>query len=171
MANYSAQASYKIKDYLGVETSHLIDFVAPEATTITQLQTFVSGYTPVLDAIIDGQIILLTLSLDMNIAGAKSSPVVGNPVEQTGLFNFSQSGVTRKFGIDVPSIANEVIANGKVDLSNADVTAWKDWITAAHSGISVVSAYLLDLVALIDVLLSFRKKRKALNRRSFENAS
>lgn len=169
MANVAVTLAYRLKDYLGdSKSSDGTVLLVPDTTTLATLQTIVNSYTTVLDPVTDAMIDLITLKADMNIVGAKSAPIAdSNPIEQTGLFNFSQAGVSWKYGVDVPAIATAVINNGKIDLG-APVAAFYDWFTAAHSGATPVSKYQLALDTLLDVVLAFRKSRKQVSRTSTE---
>jgi len=165
--------SIEITDAEGVTASSPIYLNVPSTVTVADLTTLAGEYMTLLDAIIDGQITGATYHI-VPAAGAftglKSAPVAGSNVESTGLFNFSQTGIKYKFGIDVPSIANSKIVGGRVNLSDSDVAAWMGFMTTVHLTVTVVSKFVLTLVALIDALRTFRKHRTALTKRSFEEA-
>lgn len=170
MADILVTMSYRYLDDLGVVTSddHIVLKVA-DTTTLATLQTITNGLTAVLDAATDAQITLITAKADMNISGAKSAPVNGSEVERTGLINMTQTGVPWKYGVPVPSIAESLIdASGKIDIVTGAIPALVAWLEAAHSGAIPVSKYGLALAGLADVLISFRKHRKAETRRSLE---
>jgi len=171
MANLQVTWSYRIKDALGVSVS-FDDTVMliPDTTTLATLQTITNSLTDVIDPVTDGMIDLITIKIDANIVGAKSAPNTDAEVERTGLFNYSQDTVSRKYALDLPAIARAVIADGKIDVSNADVVAFFQWFTAAHSGGTVVSKFLYALDALLDVAITFRKHRRPETRRSLEVA-
>lgn len=161
--------TYEIQDNLGVPATHVLYLTGATSLTLANLQTFANDYTPLIDAIIDGEIIGIHMKVPLTISGAKGAPVSpGNAVEETGLFNFEQSGSNYKNGVDVPSFAASKIVNGKIDLSDTDVASWKAFILATTVGLTVVSKFANALVALLDSVITFRKKRKLENKRSYE---
>lgn len=160
--------SYQITDALGVTATHPVFINAPSGETLAQLQTFANDYTPLIDAVTDGEITGIELRIPLVVTGAKSGPVAGSEVERTGLFNFEQAGTRYKFGVDVPSIANALLVNGKIDLSNAAITNWVAFLEATTIGITFVSKFANALTALLDAVITFRKHRKLENKRSYE---
>jgi len=167
MATIIGSVSFTGIDALGVPTNFNEDFTFDDAKTAAQISTYVNDlfdhFTPTSDAGWDK--IAVTLY-----------PVVNNPTtvnsdsiaERTGLLNFSQSGSRFKYGIDIESIAQSLIVDGKIDLGATAITNWTDYLVAAHSGFTLLSKAANALVALIDAVISFRKKRKLESRRSFE---
>jgi len=171
MANRPGTMSLTIVDELGVKSQLLTNVIVTDATTVAQIETVANDLVGVTDPIIGGQIVSATFKLDCDFSGAKSSPDAGSRVEQTALFNFSQDSSTYKYGIDVPSISDTVLTLGKVDLTNTDIIAWKDFILATTATVTFAGRVLNALQSLLDVLLTFRKKRKQLDARSFEEAT
>jgi hypothetical protein len=170
MADLLVTMSYKYLDDLGVSTSddHIV-VKFPDTTTLATIQTVVNTLTAILDAASDAQITLITGKIDLDIVGAKSSPVNGSEVERTGLINMTQAGVPWKFGVPVPSVAESLIdASGKLNIVSTAISDLFDWLEATHSGGTPVSKYGLVLTGLADVLITFRKHRKAETRRSLE---
>ena len=107
--------SYEIEDELGV-TASMTHFVnIPTATTLAQIQTFVNDYTPLLQAVTDGQITGITVKIPLVITGGASAPVAGSEVERTGLINFEQSGSNYKQAIDILALSEGLIISGKID--------------------------------------------------------
>lgn len=169
MANIAVTLAYQVKDILGDSTSaDGLVLLVPDTVTLATLQTIVNSFTTVFDAVTDGMINKITAKADMNIVGAKSAPTTGgSTIEETALFNYSQAGVSWKYGIDVPAIAEAVITAGKIDLG-APVSTFYDWFTTAHSGATPVSKYQLALDTLLDVVIAFRKHRRQVSRTSTE---
>jgi len=167
MATVIGSLSFTGQDALGVPTNYNQDFTFDDAKTAAQIATFANDafdhFTPTSDA--GWTKIAVTLY-----------PVVNNPTtigpdsiaERTGLFNFSQASGRFKYGVDVESIAETLLVDGKINLSATEISNWVDYLVAAHSGFTLISKAALALVALIDALISFRKKRKLESRRSFE---
>lgn len=169
MANLLVQSSIQQVDYLGVPVTHDIFLQVADTVTLATLSSTLASYQALYDAVTGAQLTKNQVHITIPLTGGlKSSPVDGDENEMTGLFNFSMTGSTYKNGIDVPGIKNLLITNGKIDLSNAAITAWVTWLTTAHTSIQAVSKFVLTLVGLLDALISFRKHRKAESRRSLE---
>lgn len=163
--------SIEVLDAEGVTATQMLYLTIPNLVTIADLGLFVGSYAPLLDAIVDGQLMNAKFTIVVPLpSGLKSAPASGSNVESTGLFNFSQTGSRYKFGVDVPAIANSKIVSGRINLSDSDISAWKSFILSTGTTINVVSKFVLILASLLDALRSFRKHRRALTKRSFEEA-
>jgi len=159
-------------DKLGVEVSMPLYVRLDDTKTLAQVLTDANLLGQQLDPISDSQITDFEVRIKngSGVSGGKSSPAATAENERTGLFNFSQSTSPYKFGIDVPSIADSKIVNGKIDLANADIAAFIAAMIAAGTAATPESTSLYTLLALLDALLTFRKHRRAESRRSFEVA-
>jgi len=169
MASERCLLSVRLVDGLGVPVAHNIFLDVNTADTLSQIVGVVDDYLAVLAPIILGKGVEAVLSIILPPTGLPST--AGGEAEKTGLFNFEQDTSPYKFGVDVPTLNDAVIVDGKIDLTNTDVIAWKEWLLATHTSITPVSKYDLVLLSLIDALITFRKHRKAENRRSLEPGS
>lgn len=160
--------SYKIQDKEGVETAHSIFVDGPSSGLLSDLQDYAAAYATVLDGITDGIIVSGRIDVPMSTLSGLKTTAGPNDVEKTGLFNFANSSSRYKIPEDVPAVAQAVIASGRIDLSNTNVQAWITFLETTSHTISAVSKFLLVLQNLVDAVLTFRKHRKLLIRRSFE---
>jgi len=167
VANIVGSVSFTGQDALGVPTNFNADIQFDDAKTAANISTYVNDlfdhFTPTSDA--------GWTSIAVTLYPVVNNPTTINPdsiAERTGLFNFSQATGRFKYGVDVESIAEALIVDGKIDLSATEITNWIDYLVAAHSGFVLISKAAQALTALIDALISFRKKRKLESRRSFE---
>jgi hypothetical protein len=170
MANYLAILSVELQDSLGVSTAHDLFLLVPDTAAVSALISWAGNYFIKLDPITDAAGVQAHITLKFTSAGLKTTPVASSEVEKTGLFNFAQASSLYKQGVDVPAIADATITSGRIDLANTDIVAWRDYVLTAHDGISAVGKFTNDLTSLQDALISFRKHRRAENRRSFEVA-
>jgi len=171
MANTQyALFSISLLDELGIKSSMTIPaMIDPTTGTPAALKTAWDDLSEAVDGVIGSQITGGSVAIITTPGGTlKTSPAAGSRVEQTGLFNFSNATSKYKFGIDVPSIKNTVLSGNKVDLTNGAVSTLLDLLTAAFTGGVFANTSQYPLVALVDALLSFRKRRKQLARASFE---
>jgi hypothetical protein len=172
MATLNGLLSCTIKDHLGVETSFPMYFTVADTTTLAQAITDTADYQAKLDATIDGQIIACELKLTVPLeVGIKTSPNTTAEVERNALANFSQATYKYKQGFAIPTIAEDLILNGKVNLDPA--LAFSIFINLLISGsthLKYASKFLQALLALLDVVITFRKHRKRETAVSFEEA-
>jgi len=142
-----------------------------DTKTIAQALTEATNYASKADGISDSQITKVTFKCNAPLpSGSKATPASTAENERTGLANFAQVGSTYKFGIDLPSIKDAAIVNGKIDLTNVDWQAWINALILAGTALSVETTGLHLLSSFLDALLTFRKHRRAESRRSFEVA-
>ena len=90
-------------------------------------------------------------------------------IEKNAVFNFSNVEDHYAQGYAIPDVNPAILnANGLVDLTNGSVTTWIAYLTTAHTVITVVTKGVRALSGLIDALISFRKHRKPLARKTKE---
>jgi hypothetical protein len=96
------------------------------------------------------------------------SGAVGD-IEKGALFNFSNATDRYAYPIFIPDVNPSILTTaGLVDLTNADVTAFITLVTTAGTVITAVTKGVRALTGLIDALISFRKHRKPLARKTKE---
>jgi len=167
MANLFLLVSTKLKDALGVTTSFQDYFLVPEATTLTNLNTWLATYAADLDAVTDSVIMETTFNIVGTLPeGIKVAANATAENERTALFNFQLTDLTYKDGVDTPAIAVAKIVDGKVDVTDTDIVAWAEFHNTTTDGLIPVNTSQVALSTWVDVLLSFRKHRKAESRRS-----
>lgn len=171
MATRHGHLSVQMLDKLGVSVSAFIPVAVDDTKTVAAALGDVTTATQRLDQVSDSQIMKAGLTILGPIYGsAKTAPAATAENERTGLFNMRQNTSPYKFGVDVPAIAESLITNGKIDLSQAVITALITYLTTAGSALTPETTSLYLMSALADALLTFRKHRRAENRRSFEVA-
>ena len=172
MATQFGHVSIQYLDALGVTVSSPVYVDIDDTKTVAAALADASTIAQAVDNITDAQITEVKLVIVGGMPGAgKSAPVAGSEVERTGLFNFSQTGSPYKYGVDIPAMAEAKIVNGKIDLTNSDITNFVTVLTTAGAVLTAVSTAIKTLVRLKDALLTFRKHRKAESKRSFEVGS
>src|SRR5258708_32823818 len=136
MPNIPTLLSVELLDALGVTVSMDTFYEVPDNTTLADLNTYLAAYLPKLDAITDSKITAATFKPRGTLPGGlKASPDEDAENERTGLFNFSQSAVPYKNGIDVPGISDALIVNGKIDLTATAVSCWGSIIPTTTHGL------------------------------------
>jgi hypothetical protein len=168
--------SVGIVDSLGTEASNTYYAeVDGAAVTAAGLLTMWNTLAQKVDAVVGGQIVRGHVSVVANPAtvaspALKTAPTAGSRVEQTAVLNFSDVISSKKFGEAVPSLADANITGGKINLTAGQpVPLLVSFLTTASSTIAWANANQQTLVALVDAVISFRKRgRRSLRRSSFE---
>lgn len=171
--NYAVRVSATIKDSWGLEASTAGYATLPvDTSTVANLVTDWSAWVSALDAITDGYIsrsdIVITPALP---GGIKSSANAGSRVEQTGLLGFSATGTTKRYSFPVPALSNgaSVLSGDRLLLTAGfPVPSFDTILTSAGVALKWANEHNQEIVAFLDAIISFRKKRKQLQRSSYE---
>jgi hypothetical protein len=164
-----SQFSFTILDQLGVEATMRIYVLADPTKTIANLASDWQTWAGLIDLIVGGQILHGTARLMLLPTGdEKTSPAAGSRVEQTGNFTFPNASNSRLFGEAVPSISDSVIVSGRIDLTDTNVSSFYTAMSTATANTEPTNNQFLVLDALHSAFLSFRKRRRSLDRVSYE---
>lgn len=168
------QLSYTLQDRFGTKASVMLPFLVDSAEIgIAQLQDmWLSGGTS-LDACLDAKIVAGRVLLDQVLDLAwKAAPGDASFVERSCVIGFKNLTTKYVFSLAFPSWRNDLIVAGKPDITSPDPFDLIDFITGNGSG--TYNGCDLDkhlLVATTDAFLAARKKRRQLNRSSYEPGS
>jgi hypothetical protein len=164
---------------LGVISAHIVDsygipgqapiFVTMDDTkTLAQLATDVVSYVNEVKNVTDGVITKATVLIELPGDGDAPTTATGD-IEKGGLFNFNNATDSYAQGFLIPDISHLVLNGaGLIDLTNVSVTNLITFLTTAHTVITVVTKGVRALTTLRDALISFRKHRKPLSRKTKE---
>lgn len=165
MASALGLMSATIRDTYGVEATTNVNIQIDDTKTVAQFTSDVNSWLNLVQSLSDGQVV--SGRAIIQFVGTGTTPV-GN-VEKGALFNFSNATDTYAQGQWIPDIASSVLnSQGLVDLTNVTVTNFITFMTTAHTVITVVTKGVRALTALKDALISFRKRRKPLERKTKE---
>jgi hypothetical protein len=168
MATYEGTLSANILDAQGISATAMIMVEIPDTATLAQIATDVAAYVTDTDPLTQGVIMFSEIRLRFPGSGDTPADALGD-VEKTALFNFNNATDGYATGIDIPDLNPGILnASNLIDLTNSDVTAWITWITTAHTAITVITKGVRALTSLKDALISFRKHRKPLTRKTKE---
>lgn len=155
MANVNI-ISFGVLDFAGNRKAFPV--YVPESATLTQMQAWITAGAPILDALIDGKIEDVSVTLQATLpSGLKTDPVSGNTVHEGALFSWDAAGTTYEYGDYMPSAANADFNGNDVDMTNTDVTDWIAQMTASGAGTEATDRYANDIVSLIRGRRRFRK--------------
>jgi hypothetical protein len=169
MANYVGNFGFSIVDELNVRASATLPVTFADTVTLAQLATAWNTMEALLQAIVDGSVERGGVNFGFTVSSPAAAGA-GSRVEQNGIFNFLVGTTGKRFGIATPSLADAVISGGLIDLGSP-VSDFTDAITASITGGgSYTTPEGVDLGALVDAFISFRKHRRQLRATTIEEA-
>ncbi len=162
-----ANFSYSVLDEWGIKATCILYVHYDPATTVANIVSEYQSTSLLLDAIIGGQLLPGSCKIEINPdGGVKGAPAAGSRVEQTAVFDFSNTVSPARWGNAVPSFLSSKVVSGKIDDSDTDVVAWTTNLTTAVTTGHYSNNSFQQLLAVTDAFLSFRKRRKQLFRES-----
>lgn len=168
MATVNGLISIQIDDAYGIESSTDFFITIDDTKTVANVETDVAGLVNVVESLTQGRV----TSSDVRIflpGGAGVTPL--GDIEKGALFNFGNATDHYKQGFWIGDVAPSILnSNGLIDLTNTDVQNFITFMTTVHTAITIVTKGVRALTALRDALISFRKHRKPLERKTTEQA-
>lgn len=127
------------------------------AITPAALAAFATAYEPLLDAVIDGQIIEASYTVGLVLAGGlKAAPVAQSEVQKGA--NWSYLNASRfKHGIWIPSFKPTLFVGDTVNQAGAGVAAFNAAHITGIAGTAPTNGQGFDLTALASAKKTFRK--------------
>ena len=172
MALKPVRVSATIVDEWGIEASTAMYANADDTATIAAMDVELGSWLVALDALTDGYIKDARLTVFPTLPGGiKTAAVAGGRVEQTGLLGFLATGSQKRYSASIPALANggTVLSGDRIVLTAADPAANLIFIlTTIGTVLHWTNEHYQQIVDFVDALVSFRKKRKQLQRSSFE---
>lgn len=165
MASRNGLFTVYVRDSNGAETSSAVNIISDDASTLANILSRGTSGVVDFDSVMDAMVYDATISFHVPVTGAKASPVAGSDITQTGTLNFGD-GTPYAAPVVIPGLSNSVLVAGGIDLTNADVVTLKNFLMSASSTLMFVSRALGSLLALKDALFSFRKRRKAISKKT-----
>lgn len=165
MTSLNGGVSIEVVDTYGISATTYYSIIADDTKTIAQLMTDVASLGTAQQNLSQGA----TTRVRVNLEAPGFGGTPAGDIEKGALFNFSNASDAYATGYLVPDVNPAVLdANGLVDLTNTDVTAFIAFLTTAHTVITIVTKGVRALTSLKDALIAFRKHRKPLSRRTKE---
>lgn len=166
MTTLQGIVSVQVEDSYGITGTTDFFVTIDDTKTIAQLMTDVGSLKSEVVGLSQGNVNQWSVKIVETVT--TPSPGTGD-IEKGGLFNFDNVTDPYAQGYFIPDIAPTVLnANGLIDLTNTNVTSFITFMTSAHTVIQVVTKGVRALSALRDALISFRKHRKPLSRKTKE---
>ena len=172
MAEVPVRVSATIVDEWGIEASAPFYAQALDSQTIAALGVEVGNWATALDAVTAGYIKNIRLTLFPALpGGVKTAAASGSRVEQTGLLGFLPTGTTKRYSAPVPAISNgaTVMSGDRIVLTAIDpVGLLIALLTTVGTVLRWCNEHNQQITQFIDAIVAFRKKRKQLQKSSFE---
>lgn len=172
MAQVPVRVSATIVDEWGIEASTALYATADDSQTLALLDTEVSNMMTALDAVSDGYIRDARVTIFPTLPGGiKATANAGSRVEQTGLLGFHATGSTKRYSAAIPALSNgsTVLGGDRIVLTVSDpVGLLIKILTTVGTVLSWANEHYQLIQKFVDALVAYRKKRKQLQRSSFE---
>jgi len=167
MAQIPALVSVHFVDAYGIPGQSPYFVQLDDTKTIAQLDTDLSGLIVDVAALSQGVATSITCTITRP-TGIDPTTAAGY-IEKGALFNFNNATDAYATGYLIPDINPSVLTStGLIDLTNSAVIAFITYVTTAHTVITVVTKGVRALTSLRDALITFRKHRKPLARKTTE---
>jgi len=167
MATQQGVISYRGVDQYGITGTTDFFVTIDDTQTVAAMITDVNSLLDIVDTLtqLNEREIVITVVCHRN-----TDPVAGTgDVEKGALFNFDNASDPYAQGYWIPDVEPTILnGSGLIDLTNANVGDFITFLTTAHTVITVVTKGVRALTALRDALISFRKHRKPLSRKTKE---
>ena len=172
MARQPIVVSATIVDSWGTEASAPVYALADDTKTLAAIVAEANSYFVALDGATDGFIRRVRLTIEPAVpTGVKTAAVgTGAKVEQTGLLNFSASGTTKRYGFAIPAVSDGALVADRLTLGSGAIDTLTTLLLAVGTALEWANDHSQQILTLVDALVSFRKKRKQLQRSSLESA-
>lgn len=171
MATIHGIMSFRLQDFLGATGSEKTLVQFSDATTVAQMITDAQAYAVLLNPCTDAMGLQGRFEFFFPPTGLKTSISTNNTLVNGGLLSYSQAGGNRYiYSEEVPAFAEAKITNGKIDLSDTDVIALKNWYLNGGAHILAESNAYNTLAAFRYCKLGSRSDRRVETRVSFEPA-
>lgn len=172
MAEVPVRISATIVDEWGIEASTAFYAQADDTQTIAALGTEIASFLSALDGTTDGYLKGARITILPALpGGVKTAAATGSRVEQTGLLGFAVTGSSKRASFNVPAVSNgaTVLSGDRIVLTGVDpVGVLLAILTTVGTVLKWTNAHNQQITDFIDALVAFHKKRKQLQRSSFE---
>jgi cell shape-determining protein MreC len=172
MAEQPVVVSMTFVDEWGTEASAPFYAQADDTKTIAALVTEAQALVSAVDATSDAYLRRMRLELFPALpGGVKTAAATGARIEQTGLLGFTATGTSKRYSATIPAISNgaTVLSGDRIVLTGVDpVGVLIAILTTVGTVLKWCNAHNQQIVDFIDALIAFHKKRKQLQRSSYE---
>lgn len=166
MTTRNGVMSVHFQDAYGVEGTSTVNILIDGTKTVDALVADLLTLSGVFVSLSQGLELKETLSLSFGTVG-EGVPV--GDIEKGTAWNFGDAASRYATGVFIPDVEPAILdANGLVDLTNVAVGDFIAYMTTPFTVVTVCSKDQRPLTTFKDVMVAFRKHRKALERRTKE---
>lgn len=166
MATQQGILSAQVTDAIGITATTDAFVEIDDTKTVAQLLSDALDYADTVQGLSQGNVTEYSVKVLVRIT--PGGPAAGD-VEKGALFNFNNASDPYAQGYWIADVSPSILdTNGLINLTNTNVTNFITFMTTAHTVITVVTKGVRALSSLRDALISFRKHRKALTRKTKE---
>jgi len=145
---------------------------ADDTQTLAALDTEVGQWAAALDNTTDGYLKQIRCTIFPALpTGVKASAASGSRVEQTGELGFLATGSSKRYTAAIPALSNgaTVLASDRIVLTVSDpIGLLITILTTVGTVLKWCNEHYQEIQKFIDAVVAYRKKRKQLQRSSFE---
>jgi len=174
MATIQLKASVTIVDEWGTEASTAMYAQASDTHTLASLDAEIADWITAIDAVTGGYIKAARVEIIPALPGGVKTAgqvVAGSRVEQNGGFGFEVSGTSKKYTTYIPALLDDsTVLNGDriVLTSTQPAGVLIAILTTVGTVLTWLSEHNQQITGFIDAFVAFHKKRKQLQRSSYE---
>lgn len=174
MARVPVRISATIVDEWGIEASTALYATADDTQTLAGLDGEVNAFVTALDNSTDGVIKQARVTIFPTLpTSVKAAALAGSRVEQTGELGFLATGSSKRYSAAIPALSNggTVLAADRIVLTVSDpIGLLIRILTTLGTVLHWTNEHYQEIQKFLDALVAYRKKRKQLQRSSFEVA-
>lgn len=128
---------FRIRDAEQDSPLSSIPINVPDGFTVAQLQTYVDAIAPEIDALTDGQIDEVSVTIPLTLPGGlKSEPSAGSLNERGGLITFDTAG-PRADSVRIPAFRRAIMPGNDISLADTDVAAFITRLTTPSTAANI----------------------------------
>jgi len=159
LTNLSVQYNGALIDGLELPVKLTSPLSLPDTSTLAQTVSGLGVWAAAMDGVTDGAFTQVWATIQPSLPGglkaATGATWAASDITKTGIIDFSATGTSRRWGQAIPTLAQAVIVNHKIDVTNAAIVALVDLLTNPTGFFTNDDNQSLE--AALDALISFRQ--------------
>ena len=168
MAEQPVTVSATFVDEWAVDDSAPYYALADDTKTIAAMLSEANALLSALQAVSDAHITRGNVTFSLPAPAPTGVATAGSRVEQVTLLGFAATGTNKRWSGKVPAISNTEMTGDRLTLAAGPVAALIAILTTVGTVLKWCNAHSQQIDAFIDAITAFHKKRKQLQRSSFE---
>lgn len=155
----SVKLNWRLQDDESDTQQDVFTLEFPLAPPLATLQAYADGFTPLLDAVTESQIMTIDALYSLTVEPtAKAAPIAGAFNERGGLIGFEMSIPNVKDSLRIPAIMHSIMTGDSFSLSDPDVAALVAYVVNPQEGIEAINRWVASYVSALYARKSVRRK-------------